>query len=70
MNHVYQSTEIFLKKDKREENSVKSRSESVTKSRFEVNCDERFLIPEGVFHRYLNHCAVLTKIIFGIVPEL
>ena len=47
-----------------------NQNESVTKSRFEVNCGERFLIPERVSHRYFNHCTVLTKLIFGIAPKL
>ena len=45
-------------------------SESVTKSRFEVKCGERFLIPEGVVHRYLNLTTKPVKLIFGIAPEL
>lgn len=47
-----------------------NQSEAITKSRFEVNCGERFLIPERVSHRYFNHCRVPSKLIFGVAPEL
>lgn len=47
-----------------------SENKSVSKSRFEVKCKERFLIPEGVYHRYLNLSNELVKLIFGIAPEL
>lgn len=47
-----------------------NQSQAVTKSRFEVNCGERFLIPERVSHRYLNPCMGVTKLIFGIAPKL
>lgn len=45
-------------------------NESVTKSRFEVNCGEHFLIPEGTCHRYLNLATKPVKLIFGIAPNL
>jgi len=45
-------------------------AESVTKSRFEVNCGERFLVPEGIHHRYLNSTNKPTKLIFGIAPDI
>lgn len=45
-------------------------NKSVSKSRFEVNQGERFLIPEGIYHRYLNLSKEPVKLIFGIAPEL
>lgn len=45
-------------------------TDSVTKSRFEVNCGERFLIPESVYHKYLNTTIKPAKLIFGIAPKL
>lgn len=45
-------------------------AESVSKSRFEVGIGERFLIPEGTCHRYLNLSPEPVKLIFGIAPEL
>ena len=45
-------------------------TDSVTRSRFEVNCGERFLVPEGTYHRYLNTTVKPVKLIFGIAPKL
>ena len=45
-------------------------SESVSKSRFEVKNGERFLIPEGTYHSYLNLSTKPVKLIFGIAPGL
>lgn len=45
-------------------------SGSVSKSRFEVNPGERFLIPEGTCHRYVNLSVKSAKLIFGTAPEL
>ena len=45
-------------------------AESVTKSRFEVNPGQRFLIPEGTCHRYFNTTTKPAQLIFGIAPKL
>ena len=45
-------------------------TESVTKSRYEVKSGQRFLLPEGTDHRYLNTTTKPTKLIFGIAPGL
>jgi len=50
-------------------NSPKEK-ESVSKSRFEMNCGQRFLIPEGTYHSYLNLSTKPAKLIFGIAPDL
>ena len=45
-------------------------AESVSKSRYEVKQEQRFLIPEGVPHRYLNTTVGQARTIFGIAPGL
>lgn len=45
-------------------------TESVTKSRFEVRQGERFLLPEGTTHSYLNTSSQPVTIVFGVAPSL
>jgi mannose-6-phosphate isomerase-like protein (cupin superfamily) len=47
-----------------------SETHSVSKSRFEANTGDRFLIPEGTWHQYLNTSQRPAKLIFGVAPEL
>ena len=42
----------------------------VTMKRFEVSQGERFLIPEGFKHQYLNFSDDVAKLLFAIAPEL
>jgi mannose-6-phosphate isomerase-like protein (cupin superfamily) len=44
--------------------------ESLSTTRFEVHQGQRFLIPEGFRHQYLNYTEKTAKILFSIAPGL
>jgi mannose-6-phosphate isomerase-like protein (cupin superfamily) len=44
--------------------------ESLSSTRFEVGRGQRFFIPEGIRHQYLNYTEKTAKILFSIAPKL
>lgn len=71
-DEVHQGDEVFYVLESSISVIIVSPDEtvSVSRSRFEVNCGERFLIPEGTRHKYLNAGVKPSKLIFGIAPKL
>lgn len=49
---------------------TKKDEETVLRECYEVREHEKFLIPEGYRHRYLNFAGKVVRFLFGIAPEV